>query len=740
MNLNLQRIDNMKIGSRLGLGFGLLLLLVVAMVVFTVVQMFTLGRASARIEADLAAKSHVAILIALVKDNGSAATEMLLSTNSDYHAGVIRKIEERERAIPDAIATIERDVVGIAQDEKLIVTIKKDRALYASALVKVFEFLKTGRHAEATYLAGEDLSPALIPLLNSLKKLNDRQEEKLAASTTQISQTVATMRNLALGGGLVIVLLGFFIARRIITSITQPLSLMHATISEVERTGDYSKTVDLQSSDEVGQTAVAFNSMMASLQHALSNTNTVMDAVANGDFHQRVIVETRGDLAQLKHNINTSVEKLQITINALVDVMNAVASGDFSQRMTLEVSGDFVRMKEATNASIGKLQFTMQALADVMQALKSGDFDKRVDDRVEGDFKQVVDHTMQTLQVLLGDISHIMGSIAQGDLTQTLEGNYSGVFGTLKNDTNTTVMQLRDVVGRIKEAAEAINTAAQEIAAGNQDLSARTEEQASSLEETASSLEELNATVRNNAENSRQAKSLATNSNEIAANGGSMVKRIVTTMDAIQDSSKKIADIISVIDSIAFQTNILALNAAVEAARAGEQGRGFAVVASEVRNLAQRSATAAKEIKTLIAESSTKVDAGAKLVQEAGDTMDDVVTSFDLVANLVTEISEASHEQSSGIDQVTKAVSQMDEVTQQNAALVEEAAAAAEGLEEQARSLVQSVAMFKLMEGGTPNLPAAPLRNVTQAPPKRLASTFAPLTSASDDHDEWAEF
>jgi methyl-accepting chemotaxis protein len=209
-------------------------------------------------------------------------------------------------------------------------------------------------------------------------------------------------------------------------------------------------------------------------------------------------------------------------------------------------------------------------------------------------------------------------------------------------------------------------------------------------------MEELNATVKQNAENARQANELARASNGAVSRGGDAVKRVVTTMDDIQDSSKKIADIIGVIDSIAFQTNILALNAAVEAARAGEQGRGFAVVATEVRNLAQRSATAAKEIKGLIAESVREVEDGVKLVNQAGSAMDEVVTSFQQVANLVTEISGASREQSSGIEQVTQAVSQMDEVTQQNAALVEEAAAAAESLEEQARGLVQAVGSFKL--------------------------------------------
>jgi methyl-accepting chemotaxis protein len=285
------------------------------------------------------------------------------------------------------------------------------------------------------------------------------------------------------------------------------------------------------------------------------------------------------------------------------------------------------------------------------------------------------------------------------------------------------------VVGRIKDATEAINIASQEIAAGNADLSSRTEEQASSLEETSSAMEELNATVRQNAENARQANDLAKTSNAGVVKGGQVVKEVVVTMGEIQASSKKISDIIGVIDSIAFQTNILALNAAVEAARAGEQGRGFAVVASEVRNLAQRSATAAKEIKTLIAESVDKVESGAKLVQEAGVTMDEVVASFQQVAGLVTEIASASKEQASGIEQTTQAVGQMDEVTQQNAALVEEAAAAAESLEEQARGLVQTVSMFKLAEGD--RLPVRPCRRRCCAMRRRVSCRQAAFRSGA---------
>lgn len=293
------------------------------------------------------------------------------------------------------------------------------------------------------------------------------------------------------------------------------------------------------------------------------------------------------------------------------------------------------------------------------------------------------------------DATHVALLIADGDLTAhiNISGNdqSSMMFAIKKMRDN-----LANIVGDVRSGTDTIAMASGEIAAGNLDLSSRTEQQAASLEETASSMEELTATVRQNADNSRQANKLATAASEVAAKGGEVVAEVVNTMESINESAKKIVDIIGVIDGIAFQTNILALNAAVEAARAGEQGRGFAVVASEVRNLAQRSASAAKEIKGLINDSVEKVGVGSKLVSQAGATMEEVVESVKRVNDIINEITEASGEQATGIDQINQAITQMDEVTQQNAALVEEAAAAAGSLQEQASQLVDVVRIFKI--------------------------------------------
>lgn len=342
-------------------------------------------------------------------------------------------------------------------------------------------------------------------------------------------------------------------------------------------------------------------------------------------------------------------------------------------------------------------------LSDLVEAAVRGDFTGRL--AIEGKsgfFRQLAEGMNQLMGVTsssVEDVARVLNALARGDLTDSIATEYQGTFGQLKDDTNSTVARLRELVGQIKEATDAINVAAGEIAAGNGDLSSRTEEQASSLEETASSMEEINVTVRNNAEHARQARDLAERSDLVASAGGQKMTQVISTMGAIRDSAHKISDIIGVIDSIAFQTNILALNAAVEAARAGEQGRGFAVVASEVRTLAQRSAQAAREIKGLITDSVSRVESGGSLVDDAGATMKDIVDNFRELSSLVAQIANASREQSTGIEQVTQAVGQMDQTTQQNAALVEQAAAAAESLRDQAAALSNTVSNFVLDAG-----------------------------------------
>jgi methyl-accepting chemotaxis protein-1 (serine sensor receptor) len=373
------------------------------------------------------------------------------------------------------------------------------------------------------------------------------------------------------------------------------------------------------------------------------------------------------------------------------------------------------------------------------------------------------------LRAVMGPLNQaltLFNAMADGNLANRIEHGRKDEMGAMMEGLGAMQERLADTVRSVREGSDAIATASSEIAAGNLDLSRRTEQQAASLEETASSLEELTSTVRQNSDNARQANTLASSASDIAIKGGELVSRVIGTMGSITESSDKIADIIGVIDGIAFQTNILALNAAVEAARAGEQGRGFAVVATEVRNLAQRSAAAAKDIKALITDSVEKVGSGSALVNEAGTTMEEIVTSVKRVTDIISEISSAGREQEIGIEQINTAVAEMDTVTQQNAALVEQAAAASQAMQEQAVKLAEMVAVFQV-EGGTiaarkistarpaarataaapaaaaPRKPALKLASKPVAKPAAKAAapaSSAPRKAPADNSQEWEEF
>ncbi len=405
-----------------------------------------------------------------------------------------------------------------------------------------------------------------------------------------------------------------------------------------------------------------------------------MDAFHKNPAHQKQL------LASLR---STFRSEIHIGIRTFYLITNAI-NNEQGQRI-----GSVVEWKDRT-AEVA----IEQEVAKVVSGAVLGDFNQRINEGdKEGFFLQLaqgVNELMETSSTGLNEVVRVLGALSRGDLTETITNSYSGTFGQLKDDSNSTVEKLKDIVSQIKEASETINTAAKEIAAGNNDLSHRTEEQAASLEETAASMEELTSTVQANSQNAKHANELAVGATNIAGQGVKVVGQVVSTMEGINESSRKVVDIISVIDGIAFQTNILALNAAVEAARAGEQGRGFAVVAVEVRNLAQRAAAAAAEIKGLIGDSVEKVEDGTKLVAQAGKTMEEIVNAIRGVTAIMSEISAASMEQTSGIEQVNQAIGQMDDVTQQNAALVEQAAAAAESLEEQTQTLAVTVAHFKL--------------------------------------------
>ncbi|MDZ4202006.1 MAG: methyl-accepting chemotaxis protein [Gallionella sp.] len=602
------------------------------------------------------------------------------------------------------------------------------------------EQYKLARYAEGNTTLIKVANPkgsAALELADELKTLQSRVAKEEFEAAELRYQTTRNQAVALMAGGILLALWALF---TLMSGVIRPISQVIELLQQISQ-GKYDNIFTVKRQDEVGKLLNALKSMQIKLGFdvadalRVSNENlrikigldNVSTSVMISDTERNIIYMNKA-VVDLMQTAESDIRKELPNFRAAnlqggsIDAFHKnpahqksmLASLSTTHRTEIRIGGRTFAL--AANPVINERGTRLGAalewkdrtaevavekeVAEIVEGAVLGNFTNRIDmNSKEGFFKQLgeaINKLMETSDTGLQEVVRMLGALARGDLTDRITNDYSGTFGQLKNDSNATAEKLSSIIGDIKTATDTINTAAQEIAAGNSDLSQRTEEQASSLEETASSMEELTSTVKQNAENAKQANQLALGASDVASKGGSVVKQVVTTMDSINESSRKIVDIISVIDGIAFQTNILALNAAVEAARAGEQGRGFAVVAGEVRNLAQRSAAAAKEIKTLIGDSVEKVQGGSKLVAEAGQTMEEIVGSIKRVTDIMSEITAASVEQSAGIEQVNLAITQMDEVTQQNAALVEEAAAAAESLEEQAQHLSTSVATFKV--------------------------------------------
>jgi len=492
------------------------------------------------------------------------------------------------------------------------------------------------------------------------------------------------------------------------------------------------------------QMAHGLNSMVNG--HLDMNRKAIAVVQGFGEGNFEVTLEK---LAGKKAFINDAIESTRSNIKTFVTDMNEMSSahdaGDIDIQMdAAKFKGTYKAMANGLNTMVaGHIDMNRKAI-EVVQGFGDGNFELPLE-QLPGKkafINNAIEQVRSNLVSLSSDVNLLSEASADGRVTVRADATkHQGDFRKVIEGFNATLETIVKPILAVKEAAEAINTAAIEISTGNTDLSNRTEQQASSLEETAASMEELASTVKNNAENAKQANQLAAAASGVAVRGGEAVGKVVSTMSAINSSAKKIEDIISVIDGIAFQTNILALNAAVEAARAGEQGRGFAVVAGEVRNLAQRSASAAKEIKELIADSVSKTAEGTAQVEQAGKTMAEIVSSVQRVTDIMGEISAASSEQSAGIDQVNAAVTSMDEVTQQNAALVEEAAAAAESLLDQANQLSDAVSVFKLDNGTsvTSRIKPSYMHKAVVKPIVKNSPAKVTLKTGTND-ESWEEF
>ncbi len=729
-----------------------------------------------------------------------AAIQKLLLTNrllitASLSASTVEEIRQNTIEVEQNIKEIAQiwDAYMTAylmpEEKELSGKFAEDRKHFVSEGLKpAVAALQANDFVLAKNVLAEKVRPLYRPVGEGIQNLLQLQIDVARQEYEAANSRYDNIRNIAvalISAGIVLVL-GW--GRNMILAIVRPLNMTIEHFGQISQ-GNYSNAIEVERKDEIGRVMESLKAMQTKLGFDVAEIKRIsdenlrvkiaLDSICTGvmiaDNNRNIVYinkpavdilgKSEADIRKQLPNfsvadlLGTNIDgfhknpphQAQLLSSLIGTYKSSLMLGDYTLVVTANPMFDKQGRRLGTVAEWHDRTAEVAVEKDVaaiVDASVAGDLSKRLDlQGKEGFILQLgvgINQLLETSENALNEVVRVLGALSHGDLTETISNDYQGTFGRLKDDSNTTVEKLKGIINQIKDATDSINAAAKEIAAGNNNLSHRTEEQAASLEQTAASMEELTSTVQANSQNAKQANRLAVNASDIAGKGVAVVGQVVTTMDDISQSSHKIVEIISVIDDIAFQTNILALNAAVEAARAGEQGRGFAVVAVEVRNLAQRAASAAGEIKNLINDSVEKVANGTQLVTQAGQAIQEIVGAIDGVTAMMSEISAASIEQTSGIEQVNQAILQMDDVTQQNAALVEQASASAELLEEQAEKLSVTVGGFKVnshagasggfVNAATVQKTAANVNPAAPAKPKRQTPAIA------SHHDEWEEF
>ncbi|MBH1551668.1 MCP four helix bundle domain-containing protein [Stenotrophomonas maltophilia] len=700
-------LRNVRVAWRLGLGFGLLLLLVAAVVATGATASVVQKRAMQQVVDVSVAK--VRLLSQMLDANNQMMVvrrEMLIRQGEDRGSDEKRIADLVKRY--EASWTAYQALPSDAQGKTIAETIAAKRAVARPLNKQTSELMEQGDYPGAVALT---LGPVQEAANGWNKALSDgvdfeeKESREAAAEAIRLGER-SLLQLLVLGG--VALLAGIGASVMIGRSLTGPLARA-LNLAERLSKGQLDQEFRLGGRDELTQLGEAMASVRQSVQAAIGAQLQMAEQHEAGAIRYRMDDSAfPGDFGRMVQATNSLVEShVQVEL-LMAEVMQRYAIGDLSRDLPdyPGEKGTLTRTLAAVKQSLMAINAQIDELA---RAARAGDFSMRGDAAAfQYQFKAMVEHLngmMASSQASIADVSDVLRAISHGDLTARMDGEYDGVFARMRDDANTTTAQLTGIVRGIQVAADSINNAAQELAAGNNDLSRRTEQQAANLEEAAASMEELTSTVRQNAELARQADSEAHAAGAAVRETEQAMAQMASVMGEIDQSSARISEISTVIDGIAFQTNILALNAAVEAARAGEQGRGFAVVASEVRTLAQRAGVAAKEIKELIEDAAAKVKSGLAVTVESEAAIARVAQASSRTTQLMSDIAAASKEQAAGIEQVNQVVVQMDQVTQQNAALVEEATAASRALEEQAHALTTSVAVFKVEGAGASAVP-----------------------------------
>ncbi|WP_372190927.1 methyl-accepting chemotaxis protein [Xanthomonas axonopodis pv. desmodiigangetici] len=693
---------NLRIGQRLALGFLAIIVLMVILTVVGIQRVRSIDQQLTAINEVNSVKQRYAINFrGSVHDRAIALRDVVLMDDPAERHAAEQSIDKLAADYARAAQPLD-DMIASSTDAKekdILRQIKsvEQRTLPLIAQVRAFRDAADKAQAEQHLL--QQARPAFIAWLASINAFIDLQEAKNRQAARQAVATARGFAMLMVMSTVVALLLGATIAFLLTRSVVLPLR-QSLRLAQRINDGDLRSQDAATGNDESGQLLRAMQQMQRRLQEVIWAQRSMAARHDAGEISYRTDPQGfPGEYGDMVQDTNALVHAHVQTQLRMTQVMGSYAIGDLTQDIE-QYPGE----KSAITATMQQVKRNLQAInaqiQELTQAACAGDFALRGKaETFEHDFRLMVENLntmMATSDTNLASFSGLLRAIADGDLTVRMSGNFHGVFAFMRDDANSTVHRLTDIVTRIQTTSNSISFAAEDIASGNQQLAQRSEQQAASLEETAASMEELTSTVKQNAEHATRANQLARGAAAIASEGRDVVGQVIEQMSGIEASSRRIADIISVIDGIAFQTNILALNAAVEAARAGEQGRGFAVVASEVRMLSHRSSDAAKEIKRLIDDSVQRVADGSTLVHKAGTTMGEIVTSVQHVTDIMAHISAASQEQAGGIEQVNHTIAQMDETTQHNVRLVEAASTAAHALEQHSAQLTRAVEVFKV--------------------------------------------
>ena len=623
-------VKDMRIGTRMSSGFGVVLVL---LALVSGAGWWGTSHISESIHSMLYGTNKMMAFSARARADSIALRQyekdMFINLNNPA------KVEEYQGKWTEArnhlLARVDdlEKIATLPEDKELLKMVRQEEATYTAGVKGILPKIASGELKTAG-----DANAAMVPfkdsthqLVEQMKNLAEKSGERVITEGSVIESLCSKISNIVLVVAVFSILLGAAISFLLTRSVTQPLKQIQGVLTEVERTGDYSKQVDNKSADEVGQTATAFNSMMGSLQSALSNTNAVMGSVAKGDFSQRVNVDTRGDLAQLKQSVNSSVDKLQLTMHALTEVMNA---------------------------------------------LREGDFNKRVDAQVEGEFKQSVDLAMHAMQVMLDDVGNVMAGVAHGNLTGRVNAEGRGDLAKLKESVNSSLQGLSEVMKTININTRQVATAANQTSTAIGQISDGAQSQMMAIGQVATAMRQTASSVTDVSDNTEAANLKSQESVKIVREGRLKIERMVEVVHSIASNSEKINKITEVIESIANKTNLLSLNAAIEAARAGEHGKGFAVVAEEVGKLAANSASSTQEIAHLVQQAVADANRAVAAVKEVSSDMERIESGSVEANGMMQRIAAALEQQSSAIQEINANVKNLNQIGQSNAAASEE--------------------------------------------------------------------